>query len=237
MYTFDSRIRYSEVDAHKKLTLTGIANYFQDCSTFQSEDLNVGIETLSKQHRAWLLNSWQIVVKRAPLLCEKVTLGTWPYDFKGIYGLRNFIMKDEAGEICAYANSVWICVDTVSGHPTRITPEMIAAYSEESPFEMEYAARKIPVPKVLEERPAFDVTASNIDTNQHVNNAQYILMAQEYLPENFEVGEFRVEYRKAAVLGDRIFPKVAYDETHCTVVLTDEAQHIFAVLAFFKKGI
>ena len=38
MYTFGSRIRYSETDEYGKLTLTGIMNYLQDCSTFQSED-------------------------------------------------------------------------------------------------------------------------------------------------------------------------------------------------------
>ena len=42
MYTFDSRIRYSETDSEGKLTMASIINYFQDCSTFQSEDLGLG---------------------------------------------------------------------------------------------------------------------------------------------------------------------------------------------------
>ena len=41
MYSFDSFVRYSEVGEDKKLTLDGIINYFQDCSTFQSEELQV----------------------------------------------------------------------------------------------------------------------------------------------------------------------------------------------------
>ena len=43
MYTFDSRIRYSETDSEGKLTMASIINYFQDCSTFQSEDLGLGV--------------------------------------------------------------------------------------------------------------------------------------------------------------------------------------------------
>ena len=35
MYSFDSRVRYSEVDEDRKLSLTGVINYMQDCSTFQ----------------------------------------------------------------------------------------------------------------------------------------------------------------------------------------------------------
>ena len=44
MYSFNSRVRYSEVGEDKKLTLNGVINYFQDCSTFQSEMLNNGVE-------------------------------------------------------------------------------------------------------------------------------------------------------------------------------------------------
>ena len=39
MYQFQSRIRYSEVDSEGRLTMASLINYFQDCSTFQSEDL------------------------------------------------------------------------------------------------------------------------------------------------------------------------------------------------------
>ena len=34
MYTFDSRIRYSETDETGALSLLGVINYMQDCSTF-----------------------------------------------------------------------------------------------------------------------------------------------------------------------------------------------------------
>ena len=50
MYTFGSRIRYSETDEYGKLTLTGIMNYLQDCSTFQSEDIGLGISYLTEHH-------------------------------------------------------------------------------------------------------------------------------------------------------------------------------------------
>ena len=42
-YTTEGRIRFSEVDHTRRITLPGIVNYFQDCSTFQSEDLGLGI--------------------------------------------------------------------------------------------------------------------------------------------------------------------------------------------------
>ena len=235
MYSFDSRIRYSEVDFHKNLTLTGIVNYFQDCSTFQSEDLGLGIDALVQMQRAWLLNSWQIIVNRTPAFGEKITISTWPYDFKGFYGYRNFILKDEQDEVCAVANSIWVHIDTTTGRPARALPEIIKAYPNEPRYPMEYADRKVPIPDTLVAQAPFSVVSANIDTNNHVNNGQYVLMAEQYLPEGFEVKEFRVEYRKAARFGDIIYPKVSIEDNLCTIVLADKDDAIFAALMFISK--
>ena len=112
MYSFDSRVRYSEVDEDRKLSLTGVINYMQDCSTFQSEDLNMGIDYLAEKHRACLLSSWQIVVDRYPKLGERFVVITWPYDFKCIYGYRNFTIQDPEGSYLVRANSNWFFFDT-----------------------------------------------------------------------------------------------------------------------------
>ena len=124
MYSFKSRVRYSEVGEDKKLSLNGIINYFQDCSTFQSEMLNNGVERLEELHRVWVLSSWQIVIERYPKLCEEIEIGTWPYYFKNFAGYRNFTMRDQEGKLIAYANSLWSFLDTDTGLPTRV-PEDI----------------------------------------------------------------------------------------------------------------
>ena len=72
MYAFDSRIRYSETDSEGYLTLDALLNYFQDCSTFHSEDVGLGIGYMKEIGQVWVLSSWQIVVNRYPKLGEKV---------------------------------------------------------------------------------------------------------------------------------------------------------------------
>lgn len=39
MYSFKSKIRYSETDSRGRLSLEALLDYFQDCSAFQSEAL------------------------------------------------------------------------------------------------------------------------------------------------------------------------------------------------------
>lgn len=52
MYEFDSRVRYSEVDHHGTMTVPALINYFQDCSTFQSEDLGIGTTVLKEGEKS-----------------------------------------------------------------------------------------------------------------------------------------------------------------------------------------
>ena len=230
MYTFESRVRYSEVDHTELITLPAIINYFQDCSTFQSEDLGVGIDYLKEKQQGWILSSWQIIVNRYPGMGEKIDISTWATGCEGLYGTRNFRMRDEKKETVAYANSIWVFMDMKKGRPVKPDADDIAKYGLDEPLEMEYASRKITLPKETEELAAFPVRKYHIDTNEHVNNCQYVQMALEVLTEEIRVRQARVEYKKSAVYGDEIFPKVAREEGRTVVELCDIKGKPYAVV-------
>ncbi|MBQ2105278.1 MAG: acyl-[Lachnospiraceae bacterium] len=97
MYSFNSRVRFSETDTNRKLSITGVMNYLQDCSIFQSEDAGLGFAHVQETKKSWLLSAWNVEVVRRPDVAEEITIATWPYDFKGIYGLRNFAILDKDG--------------------------------------------------------------------------------------------------------------------------------------------
>ena len=232
MYTFESRVRYSEINHQRGLLdISSIINYFQDCSAFQSMDLNIGIDYLQSKNRAWILNSWQVQFHKPIHLGDYITIGTWPYDFKGFYGYRNFIIKNENDEVLVVANSIWVYMDTLTGRPVKATAEE-TGYQLEPAYPMEYAKRKIAVPKETVIHPTFPVIKSNIDSYNHVNNSQYIKMAEEFLPEKYMLSKMRVEYRKQAVLGDIILPKTAQEDDRYLVVLCDLDESPYAIIEF-----
>ncbi len=232
MYSFDSRVRYSEVDEDRKLSLTGVINYMQDCSTFQSEDLHRGIDYLTQKHRAWLLSSWQIVIDRYPRLGERIEVSTWPYAFKGIYGYRNFTIRDSEKNYLVRANSNWFFFDTEQGIPARVGEDDVRGYGvgQEEKLSMDYAPRKIQLPAEYEEYQATMVAAHHIDTNHHVNNAQYVEIAREVLPAGLTIREVRVDYKKAAVLGNQIIPRVSVEAGCYTIALCDTKGQPYAVV-------
>lgn len=235
MYSFTSNIRFSEVDSDKRLTLTSLINFFQDCTIFHSESLHAGFEYLEPKHKCWVLSSWQVVIHRLPMFGENVLIGTWPYGFSTLSGDRNFVLQNEAGENLVVANSFWVFTDTETGRPAKLDPDYIAMYPMEPALPMEYAPRKIALPQEYKEEACFTVTKQHLDTNHHVNNAQYIRMAEDYLPEAFEVGEFRAEYKKSAKLQDEIHPLISLTETTCTVVLADAAHKPYTIVQFIRK--
>lgn len=143
-------------------------------------------------------------------------------------GILCSMMPGETG--FAYANSVWVFMDMEKGRPARPEPEDVLPYGSEPALEMEYEDRKIRLPENLEEKPSFPVRKYHIDTNEHVNNCQYVQMALEVLPEETRVRQIRVEYKKSAVLGDVIFPKVAREENRIVTELCDENGKPYAVI-------
>lgn len=237
MYSIDTRVRYSEVNSEQQLTLPALLDYLQDCCTFQSEDMHVGVNYLAKAQAAWVLSSWQIEILRYPRMAEEIRVNTWPYDFKGFYGNRNFLVTDKKGEVLARANSLWVFMDIARMRPARIKEEVTAAYKEvmELPLSGDWGERKITVPEGGEKKEPVRVAKFQIDTNHHMNNGKYVLLAEEYLPENFVVGGLRVEYKKAAVLGDTLYPVVKIEEKQAYVVLEDEEQRPYAVIQFLRR--
>ena len=231
-YSFESVIRFSEADHTKRITLPGIINYFQDCSIFQSEALGHGIDYLAVHKKAWVLSSWQVVVKRYPRLTEKIRVSSWATGFKGMLGDRNFCMEDKNGQILAYANSQWVYMDIEKGRPVKPDEREVEAYGTGRAIEMEYAPRKIALPENLTEFPAFPVRRYHIDTNEHVNNCQYIQMAMEMLEGEKRICRMRAEYKRSAVYKDIIVPKAAEEEGRTVVELGSTEGKAYAVVEF-----
>ena len=144
-------------------------------------------------------------------------------------------ISDENGNDVAYANSLWVYMDMEKGRPSKPEESEIAPYGVGDPYEMEYESRKIPLPKESEELESLPVRRYHIDTNEHVNNCQYVQMALEFLPDDLQIAQLRVEYKKAAVLGDMIYPKLSKEADRIVVELCDEQAKPYAVLEFKEE--
>lgn len=233
-YSFESRVRYSEVGENGLLTLPGILNYFQDCSTFHSESVGLGINVLKGRKRLWVLSAWQVLVNRYPHLGEDIVTSTWAYAFRGFMGMRNFVMDTGEGERLAYANTFWTYINAETGLPVKLEDRDTKGYGLDEKLQMEYAPRKILLPEERRQEEAFSVQKYHLDTNHHVNNCQYIRMAADFLPADFRIRQMRAEYKQQAKLHDIICPEISQKDDKVTVLLNDKNEKPYAVAEFVK---
>lgn len=234
MHRYNGRIRYSEIGSDGKLTDLALLNYFQDGSAFHGEDVGCTLSYLKENNVAWILIFWQICIKKRPSFGEEIFVETRPYKMQGAMGLRNFIMKNKEGDCYAYANSVWGMIDTETGRPIKISEEIKDFYPLDEPIEMDYCSRKIDLPQDYIQQDPFVVPKCFIDTNCHMNNEKYVMLAAENLPKDFFVKEIRVEYRKSALLNDILYQRVTIEEQKITVAITDEQGNLYAIVLFMK---
>lgn len=232
MYTFESRVRYSEIGEDGRITIRSIIDYMQDCTNFQSEDLGVGLDYHKENGLMWVLNSWQIVIDEYPQMGERISVGTQAYGFEKMFGYRNFLITNEEGKRIAIANSTWVLMDLKKGRPMMVTEEIGNVYGKAEPLEMEYAQRKIPLPESGQTMERYIVKEYHLDTNHHVNNGQYVTMAMEFLDSTETVRELRVEYKKQAVLGDEIVPVVYETPDGKIIALNSTDGKPYAVVNF-----
>lgn len=235
MYEFDARIRYSEVDSEERLTLVGLLNYFQDISTFHSEDCGVGMEYLGRHGLVWVLNSWQIDVLQYAKLFQNVRVGTIPYEIKGFLGYRNFYMKDaKSGCRLAAANSIWTLMDIKRAKPCRVPEEITEAYGVSERLDMEYKERRVRFGTAGVQQEPIIVKNHHLDTNRHVNNGQYVRIAMDFLPPGFVIDRLRAEYKRSALLGEVMVPVIYREEGTVGVSLQASDKTVYANIEFSR---
>lgn len=233
MYSFSGRVRYSECDETGRLSLVSAMNYLQDCSTFQSAELGQGIGSLTERGLVWVLANWAIEVTRLPRFGEKIRVSTWCYEMSRAHALRNFRIEDESGAALVSADSQWFVFDVVGGHAARVPDDQRVYLSDEPRLDMAPLARRIRVNGEGEAAPCVKVAQSYLDTNHHVNNAQYVrlaLDALESLGHEAPLGRIQVQYRSMALLGDVVAARAFACEGGWDVVLADEAGSTYAIV-------
>jgi acyl-ACP thioesterase len=233
MYSYSIKVGYSNTDSSLTMTLPAILDSFEDAATFEAETGAVSMKNLAEMKLVWVLSSWQVVIERRPKLYENIKIFTAPYDFKGFMGYRNFWIEGEDGEIIVKASSIWTLLDTENLRPTKPTEVLLRGYELRDRLDMEYAPRKIELKGEAIEGESFKIRKYQIDSNKHVNNVEYVKLAMETLPIDYEVGEVRVIYKKSAHYGDTLKALVYNGDAESRqVVLEDENGETTSIVEF-----
>lgn len=223
MPTFSNIVSSSNTDRNGNMKLFSAVQWMQDCSVISFMEDTAFCAWLAEHGATPVVNFRQLEVLRVPGLRERLTCASYVYDLQGAFGYRNTAIYDAQGNPCYMSWSIAAFVNLETGRLSRIPREVPGTLNFPPRLEMTYGSRKIVLPEspLLPLEP-FRVRRDDIDYNNHVNNAQYIRMALECLPEDFQVGSLRVDYRKPVMPGSIITPAIAYGADTAYVVLAVE---------------
>ena len=205
MFTENRKIRYTQLSANQTMRLADVLNFFQDAAVAHTTACGHPLQSLYAQNSAWILLAIRVVLD-SQILAEEVEVSTWPYLFSKASCNRAFSIKSpKDGRTLVDAASIWAYVDTVSGRPKEVPPAYVSMFKSIGKTPSLSCERRptMALPETLVS--SFRVLKRDIDTNKHMNNVKYLEYAEEVLPEDFQVKEFKIHFRHAAYLGDKLF--------------------------------
>ena len=232
MYSLKYKVTTSTCDSEGRLKLYSALQMMQDCSEMWIDSEPGVKEYFAAQNMAQLLASRQVEIIRVPEYKEELTVTTSVYGMKPMFGFRNTYIYDAEGKPCYKTWSMGAFVDKANGKLKRVDDATIASMTLEPQLEMNYGDRRIILPREGgEAQEPYKVLRADIDYNKHMNNANYVRIAMELLPEGFEVKCLRVEYRVAAKLGDVLVP-VVYNVEGRFIVALSVGDDVSAIIEF-----
>lgn len=227
MFEYNTVVSYSKTDRNKQVPAYEILNYMQDCTTFHSETLGVGLQYMESIGKAWLLLAYHIEKNKPLVMGQKITVGTTPVDFQKVFGERQFYIKDENGDYLVKANSIWILMDMSDRKPIRIREEDTKMYPLARAFDDVSVSRRMTLSEEKERKPELKVLKTYIDNNGHVNNADYLRAAAEMLPSDYEWSDLQIIYQKEAREGDVIIPYIHNEKEGIGITFENNEGDIF----------
>jgi medium-chain acyl-[acyl-carrier-protein] hydrolase len=197
-----------ETDVVGKMSLFALFNRFQDLAGTHAAYLHVGYEQLQELKLAWILSRIKVQILSLPGWGNTVKLATWPKGIDRLFAMRDFSLTSEKGEPLVLATSAWLLVDIEKNRPQRI---------ENLPIDLRYPGAlhaiketpdKIREPEGLSTMFERQVWLSDIDTNRHVNNAQYAKWVADCFSEdqfrNRRMTSIQINYLEETLVGDTV---------------------------------
>lgn len=199
-------VGYSDTNRDLVLSDSAILKMFEDIATMHSEAAGDGMKTTTAR---WFLTAYQVKIHKRPGIGERVECYTWSRDLRGFTASREFEIYTQSGELAVTAISNWARIDTKTGRPERLTPELGERYGtqkERANFPDAWIG-KLKEPEQYQLEKDYYIDRNFIDANNHMNNVCYLDLVKCILPDEVyekEIHGFEIMYRKAIAYGKTV---------------------------------
>ncbi|MCL2029061.1 MAG: thioesterase [Deltaproteobacteria bacterium] len=180
-----------ETGPDRRIPLQNLCGLMEEAAALHAAELGFSMEELARRGLAWALTMRWIEFDKPPCREEgealngedfsRIQVKTWPVSIEGLRYRRDFLIS-RGGGVLARAVTDWVVLNLQSRQAERI-PEFIKALQPENPERVMNISRpRLPSQENAPELAVFAVRESDIDRNNHVNNACFAKWAVESAP-------------------------------------------------------
>ncbi|MGI8939841.1 MAG: acyl-ACP thioesterase domain-containing protein [Iamia sp.] len=163
-FTASRRVRWGDVDRHRRLRLDAVARYLQDVANDDTRDL--GQDPMAP----WIVRRTTIAIDEPPALGEVLHLTTFGGGVGSRWAERRTSVVGKRGARVEAA-SLWISIDAATGRPARLTDQFLASYGEVAAGRQVSARLRHERPDAGAARRAWSLRSTDHDPLGRVNNA------------------------------------------------------------------
>lgn len=206
-YTQNFHIPCYNTDAAWRLKPAAFMDLAQEAAGLHAVELGFGYEELIKNNTAWILSRVNIKFVDTPMWRDDITLTTWHKGANRLFFLRDFIMTDKDGKERVKATTSWLVLNLETRRLVR-DPMLMEEGTVCSENVIETPADKVQMPKDIPAELVMEhlVAYSDVDMNNHTNNAMYMQWAMDAV--DYEIAsakavkEVTVNFNRETKAGD-----------------------------------
>lgn len=196
-------------DASWRLKPASFMDMAQEAATCHAQILGFGYDDLIASRTAWILSRMHVEFIDTPKWRENISLTTWHKGLNRLFFLRDFVLTDDSGNVRVKATSSWLVLNLDTRRLVR-DPKLMDEGTTCSENVLETPADKVQMPKEAEPELVMEhiVSYSDVDINDHTNNAMYMHWAMDVvdyqLASSRAVKSMTINFNHETKQGDRV---------------------------------
>ncbi|WP_413557652.1 acyl-[acyl-carrier-protein] thioesterase [Bdellovibrio sp. HCB209] len=201
------KISSQSVNPRGVLGLFGLLNLLQETAWQHAERVGFGTDQMQKDKLYWVVTRQYAEMSQWPKYGETIRIRTWIRPPSGAFVLRGFKVVNSKNEVIGQCAMSFLALEQGSGRilPAQNLRPWQDLVSEES---LILEPEKIPVQGQYEKLAEFAVRNSDLDINQHVNNAKYAQWILDSIPfdlhKTLKLNSYSVNFLTETLLGDTV---------------------------------
>lgn len=196
-------------DYGSEITALFFLQTFQQLASLHATELGVSAERLAEDQLAWMLHRLKIRFHSWPCSDQVFEFESYPSGFFRMLATRDFIVRNQEGEIIVQATSAWLVANTMKRRAVPIPDWIQQCAPAYAPANLDLSNRRIVARKeALPTIAKLSVQETDIDFLNHVNNTRYSHWVLTHVPSTFmsdhELEELDILFKNEARLHDQL---------------------------------